>query len=168
MKRYFLFSTLCITAIALAACGGSQTETQPAAPEAPVVDTGAIEEAAEEAADAIGEAVEEAADLTEEALDSVAETLEMDGPVPTGTAWQVGEYTLTFKEVDEVVDGTVHGKVQGTGGEIPAFLVNGMEFEYTLQPDGAIVITTPRGEFRGTYDGDALILDGNEATLLEQ
>jgi len=165
MKHRYYLPALCIVAVTLAACGGSKSEPEPAAPAAapaaPVIDTEAIEEAAEQAAEEIGEAVQEAADSIQEALD-------LDGHVITGTSWQVGDYELTFKGVDEVVDGTVHGKVQGKGGEIPAFLPNGMEFTYTLEPDGAIEITTPRGSFRGTYIDDELILDGNPATPIEQ
>jgi hypothetical protein len=164
MKHHYLLPCVCLVAIALAACGGKkdEPETAPAAPaQTVVVDTNAIADAAEETAERVADAVEDA-------VERVQDALELDGPVPTGTSWQVGEYTLTFKGVDEVVDGTVHGKVQGKGGEIPAFLPNGMEFTYTLEPDGAIVITTPRGAFRGTYDGEDLILDGNAATPLDQ
>mgnify|MGYP002620102071 CR=1 FL=1 len=167
MKYRFFLPILCITAIALAACGGSKSEPEPAAAPAaapapaPVIDTEAIEEIADQAAEEIGEALDAAAEALEQAI-------EMDGPVLTGTKWQAGDYTLTFKSVDEVVDGTVHGKVQGTGGEIPAFLPGGMEFSYTLEPDGTIEIVTPRGSFNGTYDGEELILENSPATLLEQ
>ena len=162
MKKLFFLPMVCIAAIALAACG-NQVDPEPVTPvddmETPVtidpdaIDTEAIEEVAEEMAEEVEEAV-------------APEPVELDGPVPTGTSWQLGDYTLNFTEVDEVVDGVVHGKVRGSGGDIPAFLEDGMEFTYILESDGAIVIDTPQGEFRGTYDGETLILDDTEATQL--
>lgn len=173
MKYAFSLSIVCIAMFALAACGGRSAE-DPVAPAPPPpaetetpIDTEAIGEAVEEAAEEMAAYATEAAEAVEEAIEELIESVEFDGPVIAGTSWQVGEYELHFKDVDEVIDGAAHGKVQVKGGDV-AFLPDGMEMDYILGADGRIDILTPRDDYSGTFDGETLILSGMEAQPISQ
>lgn len=124
----------------------------------------AAKETAVDVAEDAEAAVEAAADSTAETADELMEdAAEVVGGGDAhekliGTNWQVGDFKMEFQSEEAV-------KI--SGGALATIAPDGLDAEYTYE-DGAIVLSAMGQTREGTWDGENLVIDGNEGVLLPE
>jgi len=154
MMKTRMFASVACLALLAAACGGPAEEGTPqSAEQAPPAES-TTQPTSEPSAGAEAENDEPEEDTGEmEGADAGDnESAEVGGLA--GTAWESGEFTITFYE-----DGKMHVK-GGLAGE------DGFEGAYGLE-DQALEISVAGQNLTGVFDGETLTVDGNQATRVE-
>jgi len=141
----FAVMTLLVAAMCwgLLACGGGPAEEEPA---------GAGVETAEPEPEETTD--ESAASDSAEPVATETEVGEAEGLADTTWEWE--EFTATFHTPPDV---------HVSGGPLGAA---GADGEYELSDDGSIEVNVMGQTYTGTYENGELVVDGIEATLLEQ
>lgn len=122
----------------------------------------ATREALDDAQEAVKSAAERAGERADELMEEASQVVSGDDgdrhEKLIGTNWQVGDFRMEFQS-EEVV------KI--SGGALTSLAPSGLEAEYTYA-DGVIVLNAMGQTREGTWDGETLIIDGNQGVLLPE
>lgn len=137
--------------IALGACTGGGSTSEPASTDSAAPATPAPASATEAVPVTPEPASADAAATTTEPAVAAPETAASASNGLIGTTWKVGPFMAHFKDAT-----TVHV----SGGELAAQMPDGIDAVYAVK-DGAIEVTVLNGIVKkGTWNGSSLVIDG--------